>query len=389
MAGAVAIRPGPARFRTSGLATRRRREAIRVMGLETFLKRFSKAPRPISAPSEPEAASVPAAPTGTARAPNGTSSGEPVAPAETTWRQVLDPDWEARRRVLDWKGLPQVHDYVARLMTGRSTAERGLWLDWTLDRHLAPLRERLGRDLSLASFGCGPGGIEEAILRQGRWPLSKITLYEYDAALLADARRKIEPFPLESEFLAFDFNHPPPIDRSFDVVFFCHSLHHCADLERFLPFLNRIVAPDGLILGLDYFGPPRLQMDRDARRLADEIFAYLPAHLRRNLKAEQDDRIDARLTLPTIPAVAGYDPSEAPRSADLRSMLFAAFDVVEMLPMGGTLLRNLLADRAGNFRSESDMAILDLTMMIERLAIETRLVASDDLYFVVKPTNRI
>lgn len=370
------------------------------MALEAFLKRFSKSGRGIPEPIRLESVATPAPPArdpaeagpatlSVPTAPDGPPSGAPISEGETTWRQVLDPDWEDKRRVLDWKGLPRVHDYVARLMTGRSMAERGSWLDWTLDRHLAPLRERLGRDLSLASFGCGPGAIEQAILSQGNWPLSKITLYEYDAALLEDARRKIAPFPLDSEFLAFDFNHPPAIDRSFDVVFFCHSLHHCADLERFLPYLNRIVSPDGLILGLDYFGPPRLQMDRDARRLADEIFAYLPANLRLNLKAEQDGQVDARLRLPTIPAVASYDPSEAPRSADLRSMLLSAFDVVEVLPMGGTLLRNLLADRAGNFRSESDMAILDLTMMIERLAIETRLVASDDLYFVLKPTDRI
>lgn len=314
---------------------------------------------------------------------------EPHKPGETTWRQVLDADWNEKRQILDWKGIPAVHDYVARLMTGRSLADRGSWLSWTLDRHLQPLRQRFGRDLSLASFGCGPGGIEEAILREGGWPLSKITLYEYDAALLEDARRKIMSFPIESEFLAFDFNHPPAVDRRFDVVFFCHSLHHCTDLERFLPFLNRIVSPDGLILGLDYFGPPRLQMDREARKLADEIFSYLPPHLRSNLKEERAGAIDHRLELPTIPAVAGYDWSEAPRSADLRSMLFAAFDVVEVLPMGGTLLRNLLAARAGNFRTESDMAILNLTMIIERLAIETRMISSDDLYFVVKPTDRI
>jgi SAM-dependent methyltransferase len=349
--------------------------------IDGLLKRFSTVRR---------RALDPAASTGPAPSlPADSPAAAPIVEGETTWRQVLEPDWDAKRRVLDWKGIPQVHDYVAKLMTGRSLAERGMWLDWTLDRHLAPLRQRLGRDLSLASFGCGPGGIEEAILRDGGWPLQKITLYEYDEALLEDARRKITAFPIESEFLAFDFNHPPAVDRRFDVVFFCHALHHCSDLERFLPFLNRIVSPDGLILGLDYFGPPRLQMDREARRLADEIFAALPAHLRVNLKAEPAGQIDERLTLPTIQAVASYDPSEAPRSADLRSMLFSAFDVVEILPMGGTLLRNLLADRAGNFHADGDRAILDLMMMIERLAIETRLIASDDLYFVVKPTDRI
>lgn len=312
-----------------------------------------------------------------------------VVEGETTWRQVLDKDWDAKRQTLDWKGIPAVHEYVARLMTGRSMSERGSWIDWTLDKHLAPLRQLLGRDLTLASFGCGPGGIEEAILTQGNWPLSKVTLFEYDEILLQEAKRKISPLDVESEFLAFDFNIPPTLDHTFDVVFFCHSLHHCTDLETFLPFLNRVVSPDGLILGLDYFGPPRLQMDLEARALADEIFRYLPAHLRNNLAAGPAGHIDTVLTLATIPAIATSDPTEAPRSADLRSMLFSAFDVVEVLPMGGTLLRNLLANRAGNVRTESDMAILNLTMMIERMAIETRLISSDDLYFVVKPTDRI
>lgn len=306
---------------------------------------------------------------------------------ETTWRQVLGPDWQEARAKRDWKGLPQVHDHVARLMTGRTQGEGGHWLNWTRDRHLLPLRQRLGRDLSLVSFGCGPGGIEEAILRHGQWPLERIALREYDTALLAEAERKLAPFPLRKDFATFDFDEPPAVTEEFDVVFFCHAIHHCTDLERFLPYLNRVVSPEGLIVGLDYFGPPRLQMDLEPRRLAEEIFACLPPNLRRNLAGAGE--VEDRLRIPTIEAVACWDRTEAPRSADLRSMLFSAFDVLEVLPMGGTLLRTLLADRAGNFMSESDLAILNLLMLIERTMIEARAINSDDLYFVLRRSDRI
>lgn len=304
----------------------------------------------------------------------------------TIWRQMLAENWEDVRRKTDWKGIPQVHDYVARLMTGRPGDQRGDWLAHSLDRHLSPLAGLLGRPLNMVSFGCGTGDIEAAILRFG-WPIARLVACEYDAALLKSAEVKLAPFPIEKTFHVFDFNAPSALEEApFDVAFFCHSLHHCANLEGFLPYLNGLLGAHALILGLDYFGPPRLQLDHETESLVEEIFSCLPENLRFNLATEKVERF---FQTPGAAAVRAHDPTEAPRSSDLRALFFSSFPVVEKLPMGGTLLRHVLAKRAGNYRSESDFAILGLLMILERELIASRKISSDDLYFVLRRSERI
>lgn len=304
----------------------------------------------------------------------------------TIWRQMLADNWEEIRRKTDWKGIPQIHDYVARLMTGRPNDQRGDWLAHSFDLHLAPLAQKLGRPLNMVSFGCGTGDIEAAILHFG-WPIASLVACEYDAELLRSAEAKLAPFPVTKSFQVFDFNAPSALDGApFDIAFFCHSLHHCANLEDFLPYLNGLLGEHGLVLGLDYFGPPRLQLDHETDRLVIELFSLLPKNLRFNLVTEE---IEERFQTPSAAAVLAHDPTEAPRSSDLRSLLFSSFPVVEKLPMGGTLLRHLLAQRAGNYRSESDFAILELLMILERELILTRRIVSDDLYFVLRRSDRL
>ena len=87
--------------------------------------------------------------------------------------------------------------------------------------------------------------------------------------------------------------------------------------------------------------------------------------------------------------MAQADPSEAPRSADLRSLLFSSFPVQEVSPMGGTLLRTLLARRAGNFRNAGDHCILKLLMVLERELIRSGRLSSDNLYFVLGRSDRL
>jgi hypothetical protein len=163
--------------------------------------------------------------------------------------------------------------------------------------------------------------------------------------------------------------------------------HGRDDIERFFTYLNSILNQNGLILGVDYFGPPRLQVSYETKTLMQEIFAALPEHLRMNIS--KDGKIERDFDVPLIEECKNGDPSEAPRSADLRTLLFATFPVIEVLPMGGTLLRPLLAHRAGNFRSDSDFCILRLISLLERELIRTRGIQSDNLYFVLGKSDRL
>jgi SAM-dependent methyltransferase len=311
----------------------------------------------------------------------------------STWRQALDENWDEIRSLTDWMGLPAMHDHVAELHTGAARSIGGDWVDHSMIRHLNPLAQRLAakdgnpdRKLSMVSFGCGTGQIEEAVLKRG-WPVERIICREYDTALLDRARENIAGLCREQDFQQFDFNQPEGVGyETFDIAFFCHSMHHCTDIERFLKFLNRVVKPDGLIVGLDYFGPPRLQVTYDVKRLIDEIFESFPEHLRFNLQTRE---VEPAFSVDTIEAVERADPSEAPRSSDLRSLLFSAFPVREVSPMGGTLLRPLMAQRAGNFRSDSDHCVLKLLMMLERELIKSGRLTSDNLYFALERSDRL
>lgn len=305
---------------------------------------------------------------------------------QSTWRQILEENWDEMRSQLDWMGLDQMHDHVAMVQLGGPRSVVGDWIEHAKTVYLDPLANRLGRKLNMVSFGCAVGSIERAVLERG-WPIGRLVFREYDAELLEAARANSDGLCLNREFQQFDFNNPDAVGyEQFDIAFFCHSMHHCTDIERFLPYLSSIILPNGVILGLDYFGPNRLQVEWEVKALLDEIFSALPEHLRVNLRTGQ---VENAFYVDTADAVASGDPSEAARSADLRSLLFSNFPVLEVKPMGGTLLRPLLSSRAGNFRSDSDRCIVSLLCMLERELIHTRRIQSDNLFFALSRSDRL
>ncbi len=70
-------------------------------------------------------------------------------------------------------------------------------------------------------------------------------------------------------------------------------------------------------------------------------------------------------------------------------LLFSSFPVQEVSPLGGTLLRPLLARWARNFRSAGDHCILKLLMMLERELIRSGRLSSGNLDFVLGRSGRL
>ncbi|MEM8930528.1 MAG: class I SAM-dependent methyltransferase [Acidobacteriota bacterium] len=308
---------------------------------------------------------------------------------KTATRTTLGRDWQERQKLIDWMHAPGMPDYVNRLVSGRSLADGGHWALYARDRHLAPMRERRGRGLSVLSLACGSGHVEAFLIDQLEWPVGRLVGLEYDAALRGAAVDHFAPLDCESEVAFFDFNDLGTLDvGTFDVIFTCHSIHHCTDLEGMLAFINRSLEPDGIFMGIDYFGPSRFQIEPEAVEVLHRLFAMLPPHLRRNLQTGDIEEVFAR---PTIQQVREADPSESPRSSDLRSLLFSNFPTIEVQAMGGTLLRWLLQYRAGNFDPEnpSDLAIVQMLQFIEQTLIEDRTIRSDDLFFVLGRSDRV
>ena len=306
---------------------------------------------------------------------------------KTATRTTLGRDWQERQKLIDWMHAPGMPDYVNALVTNRPLAEGGHWALHARDRFLTPLRERRGRDLSMLSLACGSGHVEAFLIEHLGWPIERLVGLEYDAALRAAAVEKFAPLDCESQVEFFDFENLGDLDvGAFDVVFTCHSIHHCHDLESLLSWINRCLASDGIVLGIDYFGPSRFQIEPVA--LLERLFRMLPPHLRRNLQSGEIEEAFAR---PTIEQVRTADPSESPRSSDLRTLLFSTFPILEVKPMGGTLLRWLLQYRAGNFDPEnpSDTGILQLLQFIEQTLIEDRTIRSDDLFFALGRSDRV
>ncbi|MGH6864319.1 MAG: hypothetical protein ACRECN_08655, partial [Methylocella sp.] len=130
---------------------------------------------------------------------------------KTVWREMADENYAINRQRVDWTGIPQVHDYMAELMTGRRQDQRGGWVLHTLDKHLTPLvqsgRAQYQDGVSFVTFGCGPALIEKALIENG-WPIKKIVCREYDAALRHAAEANLTDFPIEKSFEFFDFNDP-------------------------------------------------------------------------------------------------------------------------------------------------------------------------------------
>jgi len=299
----------------------------------------------------------------------------------SAWRKLEDPAWEQIRRALDWMSAPGMHAYV-----GNFFPEGQGWVAYAKRKVLEPLCRlpEVSRSggIHLLSLGCGNGSVDAACMDMG-WPVHEYHLAEFDDQLLAAAAERLltQGRARRVEAHRLDFEALSQLDLGrFDAIFFCHSLHHCADIEGLLDFLRRSLPPHGVVFGADYFGGARLQPDFETLPLLRSLYQALPGCVKVNLATGESE---PEYRPPSLHAVMEHDPSEAPRSGDLRSLFLSQFRELETIPMGGTLLRPLLAMRAGRFLDEDETisSVLRLLCVFEAELIHSGRIRSDDLFF--------
>jgi SAM-dependent methyltransferase len=302
----------------------------------------------------------------------------PVPPAAeaqqvTATRATLSEDWQARQKKLDWMHAPSMASYVNQLVSGKPLSDGGHWSIYAREKHVEPLMRTVGRKLSMVSLACGSGHIERSLLVDFQWPIGHFVGLEFDKVLRDTAEASFRTLPCQSRFEFFDFNKPLRDIGKFDIVFTCHSIHHANDVDQLLATANRLLRGDGLFIGTDFFGPTRFQIDHEVLPILNELFESLPPDIRKDLRSAETP-IAEKFSYDTIDVVKAADPSESVRSSDLRTLLFSSFPVVEVKPMGGTILRWLLQYRAGNFdeANPDHRCIVKLLQVIERELIESR-----------------
>lgn len=306
----------------------------------------------------------------------------------TASRAALGSTFLADRRRMDWMSVPGMGSYVNAMVSGKSPNNGGHWARYAAEKHAIPLSGRLGRPLRMVSLGCGASRVEKGLIATHGWPVSNYLALEYDEALRKKGEEHFAELPhvgFRTSF--FDFNDTSLGPReTFDIAFVHHGIHHATNIEDLLRYINSIMEPHSLFIGSDFFGPTRFQVTYETRQIIDELDRLLPDELRVNLKTNELGGVKYA-SLDDMK----YDPSESARSADLRVMLFANFPVIDMKPMGGTLLRWLLQYRAGNFDASNEYhrSIAALLIHVERDLIRRGAIQSDDLFFVVGKSSNL
>jgi SAM-dependent methyltransferase len=243
--------------------------------------------------------------------------------------------WEAAGR--QWGTLPAVRRMMNRHVTGDEALAP---IDWFFRRVEAEQSLPLRRGLVLA---CGDAGLERALIRTGR--LAEVVAVDLSPRVIATAAKGARDEGLtgityrQADMNALDVVGP------FDAVFSSSALHHCENLEGAFEVIRQVLRPGGWFFLDDYVGPDRLQYDAAQVMQINRLLQVLPENLVTNAAGYSRRGFRAA----SVAEVIALDPSEAPRSSDILSVMRATLAVEAVRPYGGNLLYLALANLAQNF----------------------------------------
>lgn len=176
--------------------------------------------------------------------------------------QAFDPDYLRNQQYRDSRNLGARIRLHEMFSTNNINFQR-----WSFDLMLASL----GTTGCVLEVGCGRGDLWQR--NNERIPQAwQVTLTDFSAGMLEDARRFIGAASQAMTLRVVDVQALPFADASFDLVVAAFMLYHVPDVAQAIRELRRVLKPDGVLhattLGITHM--------REIRLIANEIAPQLP-----------------------------------------------------------------------------------------------------------------
>ncbi len=236
--------------------------------------------------------------------------------------------------------------------------------------------------LTALSLGCGTGGNEINWAKQEVF--AEILGIDIAPERIDAANRGAKEHGLEDHlrFEVADAHDLIKANQTYDVVLGLQSLHHFEHLDETMEWVAKLIAPGGYLMVDEFVGPTRFQWTRQQIAVANDLLARLPEERRRM----SDGRIKDKVIRPSKLSMIIDDPSEAVDSERLLPAIEDNFEILEVLPYGGSVLHIALSGISHNFLDDDaeTQELIEMCFAAEDKALENGL-EHDFVFMVCRP----
>ena len=235
-------------------------------------------------------------------------------------------------------------------------------------------------------IGCGAGDLALTLMSAG-W-FTHLDAFDVAEGAVASGKARAAAAGLDGlHFAVVDGNTMVLQPGSYDFIYACHALHHITDLEHLFAQCAAALRPGAVLFASDYVGPSRMQYSDRHLALMNEMLARLPPEKRLDNMHDFREKLLIRRT--PLDVFERYDPSEAPRSAEILHVMGQFFDV-QVQHYGMELSYEVLLGIVHNFDPDdpADNATIDRLFELDRAAAGTRGVDPLFANLIARPRER-
>ena len=276
------------------------------------------------------------------------------------WNKVTTSRQPPRDR---WWLVPEVVQHVNQRVCGEALPGFGAGLRHWLKETVPELPLRRG-----IAIGAGNGAKEMDLIADGI--VEHVDVYEVATArvdqgrAMAVDRGLADRISFHTRLLSTDEDI-----GSYDLVHWNNALHHMLDVDEWLAWSRRVLAPGGVLLMDDFVGADRFQWSKAQLRYASKYRRTLPKKLLRD-PADPSQHLPRRVTRPTIEDMLAADPTEAADSSRIIPSLHRHFPEAQVKFTGGVIHQLALTDVIANFDPVEHRFLLRQALLMDDLISE-------------------